>query len=522
MLVKCLCGTSITIESRHLGNKIACPKCKRTLRVASGNSDSAVAPSNTPTESVSPSATPIGASPGLRPSTFSSKKPPGGRVPKLNTSTDDLPMRLRAPSKQKREGQAYYRPGPKKESNETFKFLVVCGVFLVGLCILGGFGLIGLAINKQINTDDDPKPVVAKKIKPAEDKDKGKKAANDFSTVAKNTSPKPATNRTGIRAHQGGAETQDNAFSAEKLRAEREAKRKAILAERAGASGTTPSESASGSRDDPDDEAAHGTEKIVKGNGEGFQADEHESVVRSFATGGTSIMGLHISPDQKYLGANTLDGVVYVFDLKAGTMLYKIVSNQTLIRAIAFCDTTSLYTITDQESDQANCIAIRRPEDGSKTATKIGLVGNKRASNLAVSMDGRSVFASWKKTYKELPTGQTSTLPPDAKFWRFSALGDEVKVFDLANLFRDTSNYRPRLPSCSKFSPNGSVLVNGFADGWIASSSGKGSTMNLANSKLLHVGRVIDIDISSDGEKMVSGCEAVSYTHLTLPTIYSV
>ena len=512
MLVKCLCGTSIAIESRHLGNKIACPQCNRQLRVASGNSDpGTTAPASDSNVRVTP--------------TISDSNPlPKTQPPKINTMSDDLPLRLRAPAKITRESSGgYYRPRPKQKSNETFKFLTVCAVFLIGLCILGGFGLVGLAIYKQ-----NP-PVVADKENPdlSDPGDPQNPKQTDLASKPSpsavppnptppdnNWSPSSSTlSKAGVRSHSkdrgnglpGAVRPRNSTPVIPKI-----SDRPATSGSTSNSTPTTAPQTGSGTTS-PSDKSP---ETIIKGNGESFELDSEESVARSFATGGLSIMGIQISPDKKYLGANSLEGVVYVFDLtEGGKLLYKIVPQQKLIRAIAFSDATSLYTLGDQESLGDSCIAIRNPQDGSRTQVSIGEAGTKRASSLAVSTDGRSVFAHWQKALGE---STSSFSYQDAKFWRFSAIGDEVKVFDLQSVFRDATTFRSKLPSCSTFTRDGRMLINGFEDGWIGGSSGTGGEIAIVASKRLHNGPVSDIAISPDGEKMISGSEdgAIQLTSL--------
>lgn len=499
MLVKCMCGTSISIESRHLGNKIICPQCKRQLRVASGNSDPGTAAAS------DSRVTPI----------ISDSNPlPKTQPPKINTRSDDLPMRLRAPEAIERKSTGYYRPTAKRKSNETFKFLTVCAVFLVGLCILGGFGLVGLAIYKQNHTGNtavadadnaDPNLEASTDPQPPEQ--------NNFSSVppvnpSGSSRAKPADNNRspssnappGVRVHGTGSRRGTTSQPSHNSTSPSIANRNTGSD---GTSGAAPSSRNQGSQSSTASKAKS-SETIINGNGESFELDPEATVARSFSTGGTSIMGIQISPDKKYLGANSLDGIVYVFDLKeGGRLLYKIVSKEKLIRAISFSDATSLYTLGDQESSEENCIAIRNPEDGKRTAISIGETGTNRANCLAVSNDGRSIFAHWQRPNEF----SSSTVFQDSKFWRFSAIGDEVKVFDLEKVFRDATTFRSKTPSCSVFTPDGRMLLSGFEDGWIGASSGAGAAIDIVGSKLLHNGPVVDIAISPDGTKMASGSE---------------
>ena len=513
MLVKCLCGTSIAIESRHLGNKIACPQCKRQLRVASGNSDPAMSSDSAPKPTINHNDNPL----------------PKTQPPKLSTTSDDLPLRLRAPAEGTRQASGYYRPQPKKKSDETFKFLVVCGVFLIGICILGGFGLVGLAIYNKNNPDANP--VVADNEDPTPD-DPGVPENPDnlvqsdvlIQTLSEPSDAVRADNnastsnsalaRAGVRVHREGNQPEVKFKPKDPVPRVRDAASPSDAASEPlkGPAPLTARELAGHRK--PGSLSAAAAEAIIEGNGEGFETDPDQAVARSFSTGGTSIIGIKISPNKKYLGANSLAGVAYVFDLQeGGKLLYKIVSDQKLIRAIAFCETGSLYTLRDQESSENNCITIRNPDDGAKSAMSIGEAGTKRATSLAVSMDGRSVFANWQNFATETRTSITSQ---DAKFWRFSAIGDEVKVFDLERVFHDPATFRSKIPSCSVFTKDGRMLVNGFEDGWVGASSGVGSSMQLVGSKHLHMGPVVDIAISPNGEKMVSGSEdgAIQLTSL--------
>ena len=503
MLVKCLCGTSIAIESRHLGKKIACPQCKRQLRVASGNSDPGTPASDSHTR--------------VTPAISNNNPLPKTQPPKINTASDDLPMRLRAPEKINREAQGYYRPGPQRKSNETFKFLTVCAVFLVGLCILGAFGLVGVAIYNRNNPG--PNPAVADKEdpnfeNPADPKDseptdfvaKPSESPSGTASGSNSSSTPSALSRAGVRVHrEGGNSGLPGAVT--------KSRNSTPVIPNVSDRPAPPDKTPSGSPIAENETSPNRNETIVKGNGESFASDPEESVARSFSTGGASIMGIQISPNKKYLGANSLDGVVYVFDLtEGGKLLYKIVSEQKLIRDIAFSDATSLFTLHDQESLEGSSIAIRNPQDGTKTPISIGEAGTKRASNLAVSTDGRSIFAHWQ-TLGEIASSFSFQ---DAKFWRFSAIGDEVKVFDLKSVFRDATTFRSKLPSCSAFTGDGRMLINGFEDGWVGGSSGTGSSIEIVASKRLHDGPVVDIAISPNGEKMVSGSEdgAIQLTSL--------
>ena len=499
MLVKCVCGASITIESRHLGKKIACPQCKRKLRVADSKSNPQVRPSLSSSTTFSDSdisePTPISTTANPLPKT---------QAPKIDTRSNDLPMRLRASEMANRQTSGYYRPGPRKKSNDTFKFLMVCAMFLIGLCILGGFGLVGLKMyQNQAGAGNDP--VVAQNDNP----DQQDAAANINHENTSSNQPletssdsgdqwsraNPGLARAGVRAHSGNSTNNRDSFSRSPS---------AGATDVPGTPNRSPNQPTGVSPTNANS-PTKATETIVKGNGESFEADTEEAVARSFATGGMTIMGIQISPDGKYLGANSLDGVVYVFDMKKGKLLYKIISDQKLIRAIAFSENESLYTLRDQDIGEKASIAVRSPEDGTKIGTSIGASGGKRANNLAVSTDGRSVFACWQDFSQQ---GNFTNPLMDIKFWRFSAIGDEVKVFDLENAFRDTETYRAKLPSCSKFTKDGRMLINGFEDGWVGASTGAGSAMNLVASKRLHEAPVVDIAISPNGEKMVTGCEA--------------
>ena len=247
------------------------------------------------------------------------------------------------------------------------------------------------------------------------------------------------------------------------------------------------------------DEKRNGVESIEAIADKKVFSNSNGNAVREFATG-SRVVDLQISQDQQFLAATTKDGELLVFDLKkGGRHLYSISSKHKLLRCARFsAQPAKLYTLRDNGGEAS--VRVRDIESGEAGKRELSLKTSREleAGQLAISSDGRSIFATWTT-----PRDRGSRRLAEAKFWRIGLLDEETTSWNLERVFGRGS----REPTACVFSPDNRYLVTGFNDGWISSATGAGNQIGTDGSHQVHNGKVFDIAISNDNKKIVSGGE---------------
>ncbi|MEM9644700.1 MAG: WD40 repeat domain-containing protein, partial [Planctomycetota bacterium] len=187
-----------------------------------------------------------------------------------------------------------------------------------------------------------------------------------------------------------------------------------------------------------------------------------------------------VSPDGKYLAVSSLDKSTSVHDLKSNRMLYTIETTAMPIRSVAFAS-DSQYLVTFRSAGTSRSVNYRDPKTGRSRDIGITKVIPKETETMAVSQDGRTIFASWLSG------------------------GTVLRRYD--RLMHTSTNVQSRYvgrTSAATFSPDGTTLITGTPDGRLGMGEFLGSVLEVQAIHQGHRGAVNALQFARNGKFIAS------------------